>query len=112
MTRGVQAFLSHHKLACAMEARFLKTELERVLGAEVFLDSDDLKDLRKLGEHVVDSDVLVLLQSAEVLLRPWCVYELVTAIKADVPIVAVTVASKNYDFAEAGQLMLHLDTYL
>ena len=95
-----------------MEARFLKTELERVLGAEVFLDSDDLKDLRKLGEHVVDSDVLVLLQSAEVLLRPWCVYELVTAIKADVPIVAVTVASKNYDFAEAGQLMLHLDTLL
>ena len=73
-----------------MEAQFLKTELERVLGAEVFLDSDDLKDLRKLGEHVVDSDVLVLLQSAEVLLRPWCVYELVTAIKADVPIVAVT----------------------
>ena len=66
------AFLSHHKLACAMEARFLKTELERMLGAEIFLDSDDLKDLRKLGEHVVDSDVLILLQSSEVLLRPWC----------------------------------------
>ena len=55
-----------------MEARFLKTELERMLGAEIFLDSDDLKDLRKLGEHVVDSDVLILLQSSEVLLRPWC----------------------------------------
>ena len=106
------AFLSHHKLACAMEARYLKSELERALGAEIFLDSDDLKNLRELGQHVVDSDVLVLLQSSEVLLRPWCVYELHTAIDAGIPIVAVTVASKGYDFAQAGQLMLHLDTML
>ena len=106
------AFLSHHKLACAMEARYLKSELERALGAEIFLDSDDLKDLRKLGQHVVDSDVLVLLQSSDVLLRPWCVYELHTAIDAGIPIVAVMVASKGYDFADAGQLMLHLDTLL
>ena len=70
------------------------------------------KDLRKLGQHVVDSDVLVLLQSSDVLLRPWCVYELHTAIDAGIPIVAVTVASKGYDFADAGQLMLHLDTLL
>ena len=106
------AFISHHKLACAMEARFLKAELERALGAEIFLDSDDLKDLRQLGQHVVDSDVLVLLQSSEVLRRPWCLVELHTAIDAGVPILAVTVASKGYDFAQAGQLMLHLDTML
>jgi len=65
------AFVSHHKLACAMEARFLANELESILGAKVFLDSDDLKDLRMLGKHVVDSDTLVILQSSEVLLRPW-----------------------------------------
>ena len=106
------AFISHHKLACAMEARFLKAELERALGAEIFLDSDDLKDLRQLGQHVVDSDVLVLLQSSEVLRRPWCLVELHTAIDAGVPILAVTVASKGYDFAQAGQLMLHLDSML
>ena len=41
-----------------MEARFIKSELERKLGAEVFLDSDDLKDLRQLGQHVVGSDAL------------------------------------------------------
>ena len=70
-TKPYAAFLSHHKLACAMEARFVKSELERVLGAEIFLDSDDLKDLSKLGQHVLDADVLVLLQSSEVLLRPW-----------------------------------------
>jgi hypothetical protein len=35
-------FLSHHKTACAMEARFLKGELGRLLEAEAFLDSDDL----------------------------------------------------------------------
>ena len=105
-------FLSHHKLACAMEARFLKGELERMLGAEIFLDSDDLKDLRKLGQHVIDSDVLVLLQSSEVLLRPWCIFELHTAIEHGIPIVAVVIESKAYDFAKAGKLMLHLDTIL
>ncbi len=106
------AFLSHHKLACAMEARFLKSELERVLGSEIFLDSDDLKDLRELGKHVVDSDALVLLQSSEVLLRPWCIFELCKAIDTGIPIVAVTITSKGYEFAQAGKLMLHLDTLL
>jgi hypothetical protein len=33
-------FLSHHKADCAMEARFLKNQLQDLLGAEVFLDSD------------------------------------------------------------------------
>jgi hypothetical protein len=33
-------FLSHHKAACAMEARFLKSEMQQMLGSEVFLDSD------------------------------------------------------------------------
>ena len=106
------AFLSHHKLGCAMEARFLKSELERMLGGEIFLDSDDLKDLRRLGQHVIDSDVLVLLQSSEVLLRPWCIFEIVTAIDAGIPIVSIVVASKGYDFVEMGNLMLHLDTLL
>lgn len=112
-TKKFAAFLTHHKVACAMEARFIKSELERLLGgADVFLDSDDLKDLRQLGSHVTNSAVLVLLQSAEVLLRPWCVFELCTAIDANVPIVAVTVEGKGYDFADAGQLLLHLDTAL
>ena len=53
------AFLSHHKAACAMEARYIKTLLEDMTGgsAKMFLDSDDLKDLNKLLEQVEDTAV-------------------------------------------------------
>ena len=59
------AFLSHHKAAAAMDARFVKDKLEQMLGggADVFLDSDNLQDLRQLLDHVRDSDVLVLFQA-------------------------------------------------
>lgn len=52
-----------------MEARHMKVELERTLGAPLFLDSDDLKDLRLLLESVRESDVLLLLQSKGLLTR-------------------------------------------
>ena len=59
-----------------MEARYLQTALEESFGRRVFLDSDDLHDLTRLREAVVQSDVLVLLQSARVLERPWCRIEI------------------------------------
>ena len=38
------AFLSHHKEACATEARYVKGELDIFFeGAEAFLDSDNLQ---------------------------------------------------------------------
>ena len=38
------AFLSHHKEACATEARLVKNELDMFFeGAEAFLDSDNLQ---------------------------------------------------------------------
>jgi hypothetical protein len=36
-------FISHHKRDCAMEARFLKEKMQRIIGKECFLDSDDLR---------------------------------------------------------------------
>ena len=53
-----------------MEARFLQTELQKALGKKIFLDSDDLRDLSKLQQHVRDSDCIVLVQSTNVLSRP------------------------------------------
>jgi hypothetical protein len=73
-------FLSHHKASCAMEARFLKTELQGLIQKECFLDSDDLRDLRELLDSVRDSDVLVIVQSVEILTRPWCLLEMVAAV--------------------------------
>jgi hypothetical protein len=61
---------------------------------------------------VRNSDVLAIVQSAEVLQRPWCLLEMVAAIDAGVPMVAVAVTGKGYDFAEATNLLLHLDTIL
>lgn len=65
-----------------------------------------------LQQHVRDSSVLVLLQSTNVLSRPYCLLELVTAIDASVPVLGVTLTSSQYDFAGALQLLTHLDTLL
>ena len=105
-------FLSHHKASCAMEARFLKTELQGLIQKECFLDSDDLRDLRQLLDSVRDSDVLVIVQSAEILTRPWCLLEMVAAVDAGVPMIAISVSGKGYNFAEATNLLTHLDTLL
>jgi hypothetical protein len=51
------AFVSHAKADAAMEARYLQTELESALGEACFLDSDDLRDLDALTEHVRESKV-------------------------------------------------------
>ena len=61
--------------------------------SRVFLDSDDLQDLNLLLQHVRDSDVLVLFQTAGVLLRPYCILEVYEAIKAGVPVVPGTDSS-------------------
>ena len=74
-----------------------------------------LRDLRGLLGHVRDSDALIILQSAEILQRPWyeehgiaalylsrltgacsyrCLLEMNAAIEAGVPIVAVAVSGK------------------
>ena len=104
-------FLSHYKIQCASEARLLQAELEASLGRRCFLDSDDLKDLRQLADHVRSSDVLVLIQSSDVLSRPWCLLELLTAIDAGVPIVgvAITAGPAAYDFRAAAAFMGELD---
>ena len=47
---------------------------------EIFLDSDNLQDSGTLFATVANqTDSLVVLRSAEVLSRPWCVGEMITA---------------------------------
>ena len=96
-----------------MEARFLQTELEGLFQKRVFLDSDDLRDLRKLQDHVRECDCFILVQSASVLTRPYCLLELCVAIDANKPIVGVSLTGAYaYDFAAAQTLLAHLDTLL
>jgi hypothetical protein len=131
------AFLSHHKRDSAMEARWVKQNIEPLLdGAEVFLDSDNLQDLTKLLNHVIDSEVLVLMQTSEIIARPWMILEVHAAVTHEVPIVALyirgkgcefslvlislshRVANRSFqitppdDFDESPQILSHLDTQL
>ena len=65
-----------------------------------------------LVDHVKNSDTLVLMQSKEVLHRPWCLIALDAAITHGVPIVALTCVGKGYDFVTAIDFLHHLETCL
>ena len=105
------AFVSHYKMEAAMEARFIKGELEETLKAPVFLDSDDLRNLNQLQACVLASQVLVLVQTAGVYKRPYVLLELCTAIANHIPIVAVQLCGGPfaYDFGVAADFLMHLD---
>ena len=111
-------FLSHFKHECGTEARLVQVQLKPILQrdplaagtSDVFLDSDDLSDLRNLLNHVKQSEVLVILQSKGVLTRPWVIAELYTAVTNAVPIVALNVRnSYSYNYAEALDFLMFFD---
>jgi hypothetical protein len=74
----------------------------------------DLSDLRLLKSAVLDSECIILVQSAGVLERPWCLVELTTAIDARIPIIGVSLSSgkHSYDFGEASHFLKSLDKKL
>ena len=80
----------------------------------MLLDSDDLRDLSDLEQHVRDSDVLILVQSQSVLTRPYCILEILTAMEAGVPIVGVALCKHAfpYCFEGASALLEALDSAL
>lgn len=105
--------LVHVFAEAAADARQIKDKLCEKLGAPVFIDSDDLMDLRKLQLQVTQSDVLVLFQTRNLLTRPWCLVEIFTALKNEVPIVAVCVAGAfPYDFADAQKFLDNFEVEL
>lgn len=84
------AFLCHHKAGAGSFARFVKIVLQSHMRLQVFLDSDDLRDVEDLFNIVRTSTrTLVVLLTSEVLKRPWCVGEIVTAKRNQVQILPV-----------------------
>ncbi|CAK8992386.1 unnamed protein product [Durusdinium trenchii] len=74
-------FLCHHKAATAALARWLKMELEGC-GArfKTFIDLDSLTDLTQLFSYVsTQVETLAILGSPQLVMRKWCVGEIVTA---------------------------------
>jgi len=52
-----------------------------------------------MSSHLLKSECVVLLQTASVLLHPWYLVELYTALENAVPIVPVDLVGRGYDFA-------------
>jgi len=80
-------FVCHHKAHAAAQARYLKQLLQAKASVQVFIDSDDLKQLDTLFD-VVKSRVrhLVVYLTSDTLRRPWCAGEVVSAIRAEIRI--------------------------
>jgi len=102
-------FLSHCKAEAGTEAALLRTELEGLIEQHValrhltfevpvFLDSEDLTNLETLQEHVRNSHNLVLLLTKCVLVRPWCIVEIVTAVNHGIPVLPVQVMKAGGEF--------------
>lgn len=100
------AFISHHKGGAAEVAyTFFNYFTELYGGNEVFLDSKELSDLRFLQDAVLASQVVVLLQTKELLYRPFCLVEIYTALRNRIPIVPVLLEGSGYDFAASQKFL-------
>jgi len=106
-------FLSHFKIEAGAACRYLKDNLDNVLGNPVYLDSSNLADLRELfstGVHT--SEVLVLVLTKGLLTRPWCLLEIREAMAQQKPIVLLDLKGGNFNFDEALIMLSDLEHYM
>eukprot|EP01046_Picozoa_sp_COSAG06_P001166 COSAG06_NODE_35_length_30757_cov_53.112532_14_plen_668_part_00 len=116
VSKEFAGFLSHYKKEAAAEARILKTELVRALRTssnKVFLDADNLTDLRVLLNNVKQSDIFILMLTDGVLSRPWCLAELNAAAEADIPILVLSINnSYRCNASRITEILTDLPAYL
>ena len=76
----------------------------------VFLDSDDLPKISVLIRKVKSSKNVVFILTKGVLSRPWCLLELVTAIRDGKNIIPVRLMNqtRGFDFEQAGMWVSNL----
>jgi len=102
-------FISHYKAEAGTEASLMQTGLEVLiqndpnnpghdLARPVFIDTEDLRDLRDLGEHVRKSHNLIILLTKGVFTRPWCLVEIAAAVSAGVRLVPVEIQRRDMAF--------------
>lgn len=102
-------FVSHYKLEAGTEAAMIADVLNRMIGEDptshankfsspIFLDSEDLFDLSSLTDHVKRSENVVLLLTPNLFQRPWCLVEIVTALRSEIPVVPVEVQRPGISF--------------
>lgn len=117
-------FLSHFKMEAGSDARFMREVLMKMcrephptlnFGAavEVYLDSQNLTDLRLLMiDGVQHSDVVLVLGTKSVLTRPWCVLEIFEAVQQGTPVELVQVVPAVLDLDAAREYVDNIETEL
>ena len=84
-----------------------------MLDYNVFIDSNDLTDLNEIFDKGVhQSEMIILLGTAGVLTRPWCLLELYYARKHRVPVITFALAHHQYTPASARAQIVDLETKL
>jgi len=115
-TKKYATMLCHHLEEAKREGRHLKSELGFLLGdpGRIALDSNyDLENLGQLAQLVMESEVLVVLQTKTLLHCPWCLVELASAMKNDIPLVCIEVVGPaSCDFVWGFEYLANLDTVL
>merc|ERR1711972_1007627 len=83
-------FLCHHKAGACCIVRLLRMYFQDI-NCTAFLDSDNLSDLDQLFDYVAsDTQNLVVVCSKDIMMRPWCVGEIVTGMLHGVTTVKVS----------------------
>ena len=90
----------------------MSDKFEAMLGHAVFLDSNNLTDIRALYAAVAKSDVLLLLATRSVLTRHFCLLEIWEASRSSTPVLVVQVEGGGFRRAEARYLLENLETEL
>ena len=82
-------------------------------GVEIYLDSQNLTDLRLLMlDGVSNSDVVLVLGTTGVLTRPWCILEIFEAVQQGTPVELVQVQPTVLDLEAVSYTHLTLPTIL
>ena len=108
------AFVSHHKQDCGEAARVFVDTARRVFGSIgddddgidselIFLDSNNLSDLRQLLDHIDQSANFILMLTRQSLERPWVLAELITAHNSGKPILVVATQWPGDDTSAQGR---------
>ncbi|CAK0905488.1 unnamed protein product, partial [Prorocentrum cordatum] len=102
-------FISHFKEEAGSDAALIEEGMHRIikenpahpafnLRRPIFLDSNDLEETDHIRTMIRSSHNVVLLLTDNVLTRPWVLIEIVTALRARLPIHLVTIQRPGVDF--------------
>ncbi|CAK0879491.1 unnamed protein product [Prorocentrum cordatum] len=102
-------FISHFKEEAGSDAALIEEGMRRIikenpahpafnLRRPIFLDSNDLVETDHIRTTIGSSHNVVVLLTDNVLTRPWVLIEIVTALKARLPIHLVTIQRPGVDF--------------